>query len=117
MRRVSAAIKMLEAGLTKLPTEPNLEALLALARTESERQSQDQESLAAKEASERALMQAQATQRQAATLRKALEDRDGVDNLENLASQLRQMLMGSSSMRPSAGLSSQYSRKLEPASS
>ena len=90
----SAAIKMLEAGLAKLPTEPNLEALLALARTESERQSQDQESLAAKEASERALMQAQATQRQAAALRKALDDRDGVDHLEDLASQLRQMLIG-----------------------
>jgi serine/threonine protein kinase len=90
----SAAIKMLEAALTKLPTEPNLEALLALARTESERQSQDQESLAAKEASEHALMQTQASQRQAATLRRALDERDGVDHLENLASQLRQMLMG-----------------------
>jgi eukaryotic-like serine/threonine-protein kinase len=89
----SAAIKMLEAGLAKLPSEPNLEALLALARTESERQSQDQESLAAKEASERALMQSHAAQRQAATLRKALDDRDGIDHLENLASQLRQMLM------------------------
>jgi len=90
----SAAIKRLEAALTKLPAEPNLEALLALARTESERQSQDQESLAAQEASERALMQTQAAQRQAATLRKALDDREGVDHLENLASQLRQMLMG-----------------------
>ena len=30
-------------------------------------------------------MQAQATQRQAATLRKALDDREGVDHLENLA--------------------------------
>ena len=89
----SAAIKMLEAALTKLPAEPNLEALLALARTESERQSQDQESLAAQEASERALMQTQTAQRQAATLRKALDDRDGVGHLENLASQLRQMLM------------------------
>ena len=91
--KFSAAIKMLESGLIKLPAEPNLEALLALARTESERQSQDQQSLAAKEASERALLQTQATQRQAATLRKALDDRDGVDHLENLASQLRQMLM------------------------
>ena len=70
-----AAIKMLEAALHKLPAEPNLEALLALARTESERQSQDQESQAAKEASERALLQIQAAQRQAATLRTALDER------------------------------------------
>ncbi len=88
-----AAIKMLEAALTKLPAEPNLEALLALARTESERQSEDQQSLAAKEASERAILQTQETQRQAATLRQALDDRDAVDHLEDLASLLRQMLM------------------------
>ena len=46
----SAAIKMLEGALGQLPGEPNLEALLSLARAESERRSQDQESLAAKEA-------------------------------------------------------------------
>jgi serine/threonine protein kinase len=89
-----AAIKMLEAALNKLPAEPNLEALLSLARAESERRSQDQETLAAKEASERALLQTQAAQRQAATLRQALDERDQVDRLENLASQLRQMLVG-----------------------
>ena len=61
-----AAIKLLEAALHKHPAEPNLEALLALARTESDRQFQDQESQAAKEASERALLQIQAAQRQAA---------------------------------------------------
>ncbi len=38
----AAAIKMLEAALQQLPAEPNLEALLSLARDESERQSQDQ---------------------------------------------------------------------------
>jgi hypothetical protein len=90
----ATAIKRLEAALNKLPAEPNLEALLTLARTESERQSQDRESLAAKEASERALIQSQEAQRQMATLRKALDSRDEVDHLENLASQLRQMLMG-----------------------
>jgi len=90
----SEAIRLLQAALQKHPAEPNLEALLSLARTESERQSQDQVSLAQKEASERALMQIQAAQRQAATLRKALDERDEVDNLESLASQLRQMLMG-----------------------
>ena len=55
----SAAIKMLEAALNQLPAEPNLEALLSLARAESERRSQDQESLAAKEASDRLLLQTQ----------------------------------------------------------
>jgi len=90
----SAAIKMLEGALNQLPAEPNLEALLSLARAESERRSQDQESLAAKEASERVLLQTQAAQRQAATLREALDDREQVDRLENLASQLRQMLVG-----------------------
>jgi hypothetical protein len=88
-----AAIKRLETALTKLPAEPNLEALLTLARTESERQSQDRESLAAKEASQRALIQTQEAQRQMAALRKALDSRDEVDHVENLASQLRQMLM------------------------
>jgi eukaryotic-like serine/threonine-protein kinase len=90
----SEAIGLLQAALQKHPAEPNLEALLSLARTESERQSQDQVSLAAKEASERALMQIQVAQRQAATLRKALDERDEVDHLESLASQLRQALMG-----------------------
>jgi hypothetical protein len=90
----SAAIKMLEGALSQLPAEPNLEALLSLARAESERRSQDQESLAAKEASERLLLQTQAAQRQAATLRGALDGREQVDRLETLASQLRQMLVG-----------------------
>jgi len=90
----SAAIKLLETALQKLPAEPNLEALLALAKTESERQSEDRESQAAQEASERALLQNQAAQRQAATLRTALGDREEVDHLEGLASQLRRMLMG-----------------------
>ena len=101
----NAAIKLLETALAKLPAEPNLEALVALARTESERQSQDQESLAAQEASQRALLQTQAAQRQAAALRKALDDRDEVDHLENLAVQLRQMLLG---------VDDQTSRSLEP---
>jgi Protein kinase domain/PEGA domain len=90
----SAAIKLLETALQKLPAEPNLEALLALAKTESERQSEDRESQAAQEASERALLQNQAAQRQAATLRTALDQREEVDHLEDLASQLRQMLSG-----------------------
>ncbi len=90
----AAAIKLLEAALHKHPAEPNLEALLALARTESDRQFQDQESQAAKEASERALLQVQAAQHQAATLRTALAERDDLDHVENLASQLRRMLMG-----------------------
>jgi serine/threonine-protein kinase len=90
----STAIKLLETALQKLPAEPNLEALLALAKTESERQSEDQQSLARQEASERALIQNQAAQRQAATLRKALDERQDVDHLESLALQLRQMLSG-----------------------
>ena len=89
-----AAIKMLEAALNQLPAEPNLEALLSLARAESERRSQDQESLAAKEASDRLLLQTRAAQRQAATLREALDNREQLDRLETLASQLRQMLVG-----------------------
>jgi Protein kinase domain/PEGA domain len=89
----SAAIKILEAALQKLPAEPNLEALLALARTESQRQFEDQESQAAQEASERALLQNQAAQRQAATLRKALDEHEEVNHLEDLASQLKRMLM------------------------
>ncbi len=90
----TAAIKILETALQKLPAEPNLEALLALAKTESERQFQDQESQAAQEASERALLQNQAAQRQAETLRQALDQREDVDHLEDLALQLRRMLMG-----------------------
>jgi hypothetical protein len=88
-----AAIKILETALQKLPAEPNLEALLALAKTESERQFQDQESQAAQEASERALLQNQAAQRQVETLRRALDEREEVDHLEDLALQLRRMLM------------------------
>jgi serine/threonine protein kinase len=89
-----AAIKMLEAALQRLPAEPNLEALLALARTESERQSEDQQSQAAQEAAERALLQNQAAQRQAETLRGALNERREVEHLEALALQLRRMLTG-----------------------
>jgi hypothetical protein len=89
----SAAIKILEAALQKLPAEPNLEALLTLARTESEQQSEDRQSQAAQEAAERALLQNQAAQRQAETLRKALDERQEVGHLEDLALQLRRMLM------------------------
>jgi hypothetical protein len=89
----NAAIKMLEAALQKLPAEPNLEALLALARNESEQQSSDQQSQAAQEAAERVLLQNQAAQRQAETLRKALDEREEVEHLEDLALQLRRMLM------------------------
>ena len=71
----SAAIRILEAALQKLPAEPNLEALLALARTESEQQSVDRQSQAVQEAAERALLQKQAAQRQAETLREALHER------------------------------------------
>ena len=88
----ASAIKLLETALQKLPAEPNLEALLALAKTESQRQSEDRESQAAQEASERALLQNQAAQRQAAELRKALDEREDVGHLESLALQLRQML-------------------------
>jgi eukaryotic-like serine/threonine-protein kinase len=90
----SAAIRILEAALQKLPAEPNLEALLALARTESEQQSEDQQSLAAQEAAERAMLQNQAAQRQAETVRKALHERAELESLEVLALQLRRMLMG-----------------------
>jgi protein kinase-like protein len=89
-----AAIKILEAALQKLPAEPNLEALLALARTESEQQSVDRQSQAAQEAAERALLQNQAAQRQAGTLRKALQEREELEHLEDLALQLRRMLVG-----------------------
>jgi hypothetical protein len=90
----SSAIRILETALQKLPAEPNLEALLALAKTESERQFQDQESQAAQEAAERALLQNQAAQRQAEALRQALDEREEVDHLEDLALQLRRMPMG-----------------------
>jgi PEGA domain len=90
----SAAIRILEAALQKLPAEPNLEALLALARTESEQQSVDRQSQAVQEAAERALLQNQAAQRQAETLRKALQERAELEHLEDLALQLRRMLMG-----------------------
>jgi hypothetical protein len=90
----SAAIRTLEAALQKLPAEPNLEALLALARTESEQQSVDRQSQAVQEAAERALLQNQAAQRQAETLRKALHERAELEHLEDLALQLRRMLMG-----------------------
>ncbi len=90
----SAAIRILEAALQKLPAEPNLEALLALARTESEQQSVDRQSQAVQEAAERALLQNQAAQRQAETLRTALHERAELDHLEDLALQLRRMLMG-----------------------
>ena len=89
----SAAIRILEAALQKLPAEPNLEALLALARTESEQQSVDRQSQAKQEAAERALLQNQAAQRQAETLRNALQERTELEHLEDLASQLRRMLM------------------------
>jgi serine/threonine protein kinase len=87
------AIKLLQAALQKLPAEPNLEALLQLARTEADRQSDDRRSRAAREASERTLLQVQAAQHQAAALRKAIEERDPIDHLEELATRLRQMLM------------------------
>ena len=90
----AAAIKILETALQKLPAEPNLEALLVLARTESERQSEDRQTQAAQEAAERALLQSQAAQRQAETLRKALDEREEVEHLEGLGLQLRRMLMG-----------------------
>jgi hypothetical protein len=90
----SAAIRILEAALQKLPAEPNLEALLALARTESEQQSVDRQSQAVQEAAERALLQNQAAQSQAETLRKALHERAELEHLEDLALQLRRMLMG-----------------------
>ncbi len=90
----SAAIRILEAALQKLPAEPNLEALLALARTESEQQSKDQQSQAVQEAAERALLQNQAAQHQAVTLRTALQERAELDHLEDLALQLKRMLMG-----------------------
>ena len=90
----SAAIRILEAALQKLPAEPNLQALLALARTESEQQSKDQQSQAVHEAAERALLQKQAAQHQAETLRTALHQRAELDHLEDLALQLRRMLMG-----------------------
>jgi eukaryotic-like serine/threonine-protein kinase len=89
-----AAIRILEAALQKLPAEPNLEALLALARTESEQQSVDRQSQAVQEAAERALLQNQAAQRQAETLRNALHERPELEHLEDLALQLRRMLMG-----------------------
>jgi hypothetical protein len=89
-----AAIRILEAALQKLPAEPNLEALLALARTESEQQSVDRQSQAAQEAAERALLQNQAAQRQAGTLRKALQEREELEHLDDLSLQLRRMLMG-----------------------
>jgi Protein kinase domain/PEGA domain len=94
------AIKLLQAALQKLPAEPNLEALLQLARTEADRQSDDRRSRAAREASERALLQVQAAQHQAAALRKAIEERDPIDHLEELASRLRQMLMGADFAEP-----------------
>ena len=90
----SAAIRILEAALQKLPAEPNLEALLALARTESEQQSVDRQSQAVQEAAERALLQNQAAQRQAETVRKALQERGELEHLEDLALRLRRMLMG-----------------------
>jgi eukaryotic-like serine/threonine-protein kinase len=90
----TAAIRILETALQKLPAEPNLEALLALARTESEQQSVDRQSQAAQEAAERALLQNQAAQRLAETLRAALQERAELAHLEDLASQLRSMLMG-----------------------
>jgi hypothetical protein len=89
-----AAIRILETALQKLPAEPNLEALLALARTESEQQSVDRQSQAAQEAAERALLQNQAAQRLAGTLRKALQEREESEHLEDLSLQLRRMLMG-----------------------
>jgi hypothetical protein len=89
----NAAIKILETALQKLPAEPNLEALLTLARTESEQQSEDRQSQAAQEAAERALLQNQAAQRQAETLRKALDERQELEHLEDLALQLRRTLM------------------------
>lgn len=90
----SAAIRTLEVALQKHPAEPNLEALLALARTESERQSVDRQSQAVQEAAERALLQNQAAQRQAETLSKALHERAQLEHLEDLALALRRMLMG-----------------------
>jgi hypothetical protein len=90
----SAAIRILEAALQRLPAEPNLEALLALARTESEQQSVDRQSQAVQEAADRVLLQNQAAQRQAETLRNALHERAELEHLEDLASPLRRMLMG-----------------------
>jgi serine/threonine protein kinase len=88
------AIKLLQSALQKLPAEPNLEALLQLARTESDRHLQDRQSQAAREASDRALLQVQAAQREATGLRKALQERQPIDHLEELASRLQQMRIG-----------------------
>ena len=89
----SAAIGLLEAALQKLPAESNLEALLALARTESEQQFVDRQSQAAQEARERALLQNQAAQHEAETLLEALQQRADLEHLEDLATQLRGTLL------------------------
>ncbi len=52
------------------------------------------------------LLQTQAAQRQAATLREALDGREQVDRLETLASQLRQMLVGTESDETRSGFDS-----------
>ena len=91
----AAAIHMLEVALHRFPAEPNLEALLSLARDESERQSQDRESLAAKEAFERARLEKnQEAQQRLGDLRKAVDERDEAESLQILAAQLRPMFTG-----------------------
>ncbi len=90
------AIELLQSSLIRFPAEPNLEALLAQAH----RQVSDRDTLQSKEAAERAAQQDKeraqrlAAEEGASSLQRALDEREPVDFLEILASNLKQKLAG-----------------------
>ncbi len=90
---LEGAISLLDAGLVKIPGEPNFEALLAQAR----KAQQDRDTTTQKVASDQAVAEAKDLQRrrareEGANLQKALDEREQVDFLKVLATNLSKML-------------------------
>jgi hypothetical protein len=90
---LDGAIRLLDSGLVKIPAEPNFEALLAQAR----KIQQDQDVTTQKAASDQAASEAKELYRrrareEGANLQKALDEREQVEFLKVLATNLSKML-------------------------
>jgi len=110
----SAAIKMLEGALNQLPAEPNLERCCRWRARSRSGDLRIRSLWLPKKPRSGSCCRRRRPQRQAATLREALDDREQVDRLENLASQLRQMLVGIEiDDETRSSFRSRYSRKCE----
>jgi hypothetical protein len=90
---LEGAIRLLDSGLVKIPAEPNFEALLAQAR----KIQQDQSATTQKAASDQAAAEAKElygrrARKEGANLQKALDEREQVEFLKVLATNLSRML-------------------------